>query len=85
MYRGRCPGTCPTRSRALQNNPFRKIIFPYGTGKVSVDKIAKSRIKAVDNPNKHLVKIVDTETGEMAACAIWAHIKALSEVVWDCE
>lgn len=50
-----------------------------------MDKIAKSRIKAVDNPNKHLVKIVDTETGEMAACAIWAHIKALSEVVWDCE
>lgn len=70
---------------SFKNNPFRKIIFPNGMGKASMDKIVVSQIKAVDDPDEYPIKIVDTETGEMAACALWAHTKVLNEGDWDRE
>lgn len=67
---------------SYKNNPFRRIVFPKGMGQASVDKIIDSQIMAVDNPDKYGVKIVNTETGEMAACAMWEHTKAMNEEDW---
>lgn len=49
----------------------------------SIEKIQKTRYEAVDDPDSYPWKVVDTATGEIAACAIWAHTKAMSDEDWD--
>jgi hypothetical protein len=68
---------------SYQNNPFRKIIFPNGMSQASIDKIQQMRYDAVDDPDQHPWKVVDADSGEMAACATWIYTKAMSDEDWD--
>jgi len=68
---------------SYENNPFRKIIFPSGMLKASIDKIEKSKYDAVEDPDQYPWKVIDTDTGEMAACATWAYTNAMSDEDWD--
>ena len=70
---------------SYKNNPFRRIVMPNGMGQASLDKLIDSQLKAADDPDKYLMKVVDTTTGEMAACACWQHSKAMSDEDWDRE
>lgn len=70
---------------SYKNNPFRMITFPDGMGKASLDRLIQSRMKALDDPDKHALKVIDTETGEIAGTAIWEHTKAMSDDDWDRE
>ncbi|KAK3168163.1 hypothetical protein OEA41_004609 [Lepraria neglecta] len=70
---------------SYEDNPFRKIVFPNGMSQSTIHKIIESRSSAVDDPDKYPLKIVDTETGEMAACAVWEYTKPMSEGDWNHE
>ena len=67
------------------NNSLRRILFPKGMAQSSFDMIKDSRINAVDDPDKYALKVVDTDTGEVAACAVWAYTKAMTDEEWDRE
>ena len=67
------------------NNPFRRILFPNGMAPSKLDKIKDSCFKAVDDPDQYGLKLVDTDTGEIAACAIWAYTQAKTDEDWDRE
>ena len=69
-------------AESFQSNPFRRIVFPNGMAEATREKTAASQIKAVEDPTKHIFKVIDTETGEMAACAIWQETKAMGEEDW---
>ena len=68
---------------SFKNNPFRRIVFPNGMGQASMDKISDSQVKAVDDPDQYPIKVIDIDSGEMAACAMWEHRKAMSGEDWD--
>lgn len=68
---------------SYEDNPFRKIVFPNGMSQSTIDEIVESRSSAVDDPDKYPLKIVDTETSEMAACAVWEYTKPMGEEDWD--
>lgn len=70
---------------SYSSNPFQKIIYPNGHNDSTMAKLAESRIKAIDDPDSHALKVVDTDTGEMAAVAVWAHTKAMSDEDWEHE
>ena len=64
------------------DNHFRKILFPNGMGKVSGDKICQSLLNSADDPDSHLLQIYDTGAGQMAAFALWAWTKPVSDEEW---
>ena len=64
------------------NNSFRRLLFPNGLAQSTLDMIKDSRVKAVDDPDKYALKVVDTVTGEMAACAVWAYTQAMTDEDW---
>ncbi|KAL6720988.1 hypothetical protein ACLMJK_000088 [Lecanora helva] len=68
---------------SFKNNPFRSIVFPNGMGQASLQKIVDSQVKAVDDPTKFPLKVIETNTGEMAACALWIRTKAMSDDDWQ--
>lgn len=69
---------------SFENNPFRAIVFPTGMGQASIDKIVEGRQKAVDDPNKYVLKVVDTDNNDkMAGCAVWEYTKAMTDEDWE--
>ena len=67
---------------SFKNNPFRRIVFPNGMGPASETNIVRSQVEAVTDPDKYPIKVINTDSGEMAACAMWEHTKAMSEEDW---
>lgn len=69
---------------SYKNNPFRAIVFPTGMGQVSMDRIVDGRQKAVDDPDKYVLKVVDTENNDkMAGCAVWEYTKTMTDEDWE--
>ena len=69
---------------SYKDNPFRAIVLPTGMSQVSIDHLVKQCQKAVDDPEKYALKVVDTENSDaMAGCAVWEYTKARSDVDWD--
>ena len=67
------------------NNPFGKMLYPSGMPQSILDMIKDGRVNAVDDPDHYALKVVDTDTGEIAASAVWAHTKAMTDEDWDRE
>ena len=67
---------------SYENNPFRRILYPSS---ISLDMIKDGQIKAVDDPDKYALKVVDTDTGKIAASAVWAYTEARTDEDWDRE
>ena len=65
------------------NNNFRTVIFPNGMSQASIDGFRREFLDSVDDPDQYSWKVVDTETGAIAACAIWSYTKAKSDADWD--
>ena len=72
-------------AESFKGNPFQRIIFPEGHNQSSMNKLAEARLKAIDDPDGHALKVVNTENGEIAAVAVWAHTKAMSDREWEYE
>ena len=71
---------------SFANNPFRKILFPTGYAESTKEKMVQTRYKAVDDPDKHALKVVDTDNGgKIVACAIWMYTKSMTDDDWDRE
>ena len=69
---------------SFKDNPFRAIITPNGVSPAAFDKIVASAQKAIDDPDKYALKVVDTDNNDrMAGCAVWAHTKARTDEDWD--
>ena len=69
---------------SFRGNPFRAIINPNGVSQTGFDKMVASAQKAIDDPDKHALKIVDTDNNDrMAGCAFWAYTKARTDEDWD--
>ena len=69
---------------SYENNAFRAIVYPDGMSKASIDKIVEGRQKAVDDPDKYLLKVVDTDNSDkMAGCAVWEYTKAMTDEDWE--
>ena len=67
---------------SFANNPFRKLLFPNGMGQANIDKIMEAPRKAVDDPDQHAIKVVDTDNGRIVGCALWAFTKPMSDEDW---
>ena len=67
------------------NNSFQRLLFPSGIAQSSLDMIKESRVNAVDDPDKYALKVVDTDTGEIAAAAVWVYTQAMTDEGWDRE
>ena len=71
---------------SYKDNAFRAIVLPTGMSQASIDNIVKERQKAVDDPDKYALKVVDTDNNDlMAGCAVWEYTKARSDADWDRE
>lgn len=69
---------------SYENNTFRAIVLPTGMGQASIDKMVEERQKAVDDPDKHVLKVVDTDNNDkIAGCAVWEYTKAMTDEDWD--
>ena len=69
---------------SFKDNPFRAVITPNGVSQTGFEKLVASAQKAVDDPDKHALKIVDTDNNDrMAGCAVWAYTKARTNEDWD--
>lgn len=68
---------------SYKNNPFRAIVIPT-VGQATVDKIEKGRQSAIDDPDQHVLKVVDTDNHDkMAGCAVWQHTKEMTDEDWE--
>ena len=71
---------------SYKNNAFRAIVLPTGMSQVSIDHLVEEHQKAVDDPDKYILKVVDTDNNDMmAGCAVWQYTKARSDADWDRE
>ena len=69
---------------SYENNPFTAIVFPAGMGQASIDKIVEARQKAIGDPDKYVLKVVDTDHNDkMAGCAVWEHTKTMTDEDWE--
>ena len=69
-------------AESYKNNPFRNIIWPNGMPQDSIDAAVNARANAVDDPDRFALKVVDTDTGEMAGVAVWQYTKPLNDEDW---
>ena len=68
---------------SYENNPFRTLVFPIGMSQVSLDRMVERRQKAIDDANKHVLKVVDTDNNDrMAGFAAWEYTKAMTDEDW---
>ena len=65
--------------------PFRRISYQNGTAQSSLDMMKERGLKAVDDPDQYALKVVDTDTGEIAACAFWEYTQSMTDEDWDRE
>lgn len=71
------------RVASYENNAFIAIMFPTGMSQAHMDRMVKSRQKAIDDPDNYALKIVDTDNNDkMAGCAVWEYTKAMSDEDW---
>ena len=70
---------------SYENNAFRRILYPSILAQSSLDVIRDGQIKAVDDPDKYALKVVDTDTGKIVASAVWAYTQARTDEDWDRE
>ena len=71
---------------SYKDNNFRTIALPNGMSQVSIDVLVGKRQKAVDDPDKYALKVVDTDNNDkMAGCAIWEYTKAMTDEDWERE
>ena len=69
---------------SYKNNYFRTIALPNGMSQASIDGIVEGRQKAVDDPDKYALKVVDTDNNDkMAGCAVWEYTKAMTDEDWE--
>ena len=69
---------------SYKNNYFRTIALPNGMSQASIDGIVRGRQKAVDDPDKYALKVVDTDNHDkMAGCAVWEYTKAMTDEDWE--
>lgn len=69
---------------SYENDRFRTMVFPNGLNQNTINIITRSRVKSVDESDHYPLKIVDTDNGDrIAACAVWAYTKAMSDDDWD--
>ena len=69
---------------SYKNNTFRAIAFPTGMNQASVDKMVEGHQKAVDDPDKYSLKVVDTDNHDkMAECAVLEYTKAMTDEEWE--
>ncbi len=73
------------RDDSYANNSFRRMLYPSGYTQSSLNMIKDSRVNAVDDPDKYPLKVVDTDTGEVVACAVWEYTKPMTDEDWDRE
>ena len=67
---------------SYENNAFRRILYPSS---INLDTIKDDQIKAVDDPDKYALKVVDTDTGKIAASAVWSYTQARTDEDWNRE
>lgn len=69
---------------SFKDNPFRAIVMPKGMSQASIDKIVGDNQKAVDDPDRYVLKVVDTDNNDkMAGCAVWKYTKAMTDEDWE--
>lgn len=69
---------------SFKDNAFRAIVLPKGMSQASIDGIMGDRQKAVNDPNRYVLKVVDTEDNDkMAGCAVWEYTKAMTDEDWE--
>ena len=69
---------------SYRDNNLRNIALPNGMSQVSIDVLVGERQKAVDDPDKYALKVVDTDNNDkMAGCAVWEYRKAMTEEDWE--
>ena len=69
---------------SYKNNNFRAIVLPNGMSQATLDKFVEERREAVDDPDKYVLKVVDTDNNDkMAGCAVWEHTKAMTDEDWE--
>ena len=69
---------------SYKNNSFRAIVLPNGLSQASLGKMAVELQKAVDDPDKYALKVVDTDNNDkMAGCAVWEYTKAMTDEDWE--
>ena len=69
---------------SYENNPFRAIMLPTGMSDGREDRIVEKRQKAIDDPDKYVLKVVDTDNNDkMAGCAVWEYTKAMADEDWE--
>ena len=67
------------------DNPFRRLLFPSAIAQSSLDSMKDGQLKAVDDPDQYALKVVDTDTGKIAASAVWAYTRPMTDEDWDRE
>ena len=71
---------------SYKDNAFRAIVLPTGMSQASIGHLVEEHKKAIDDPDKYILKVVDTDKNDMmAGCAVWQYTKAKSEADWDRE
>ena len=69
---------------SYKNNNFRTIALPNGMSQASIDKLVEGRQKAVDDPDKYALKVIDNDNNDkMAGCAVWEYTKAMTDEDWE--
>lgn len=69
---------------SFKDNAFRAIVMPKGMSQASIDGIVRDRQKAVDDPDRYVLKVVDTENNDkMAGCAVWEYTRAMTDEDWE--
>ena len=69
---------------SFKGNPFRAVVTPTGVSQTAFENLVASRQKAVEDPDKYALKVVDTDNNDrMAGCAVWAYTEAMTDEDWD--
>lgn len=69
---------------SYENNPFRALVLPTGMSQARMDKVVEERQKAIDDPDKYVLKVVDTDNNDrMAGCAVWEYTKSMTDEDWE--
>ena len=68
---------------ANQDGFFQRLLFPNGQGPATLESIEKLRRADIENADTFPMKVYDTDTGALAACAVWVYTKAMTDEDWN--